>query len=99
MLSPAERVSGSCPNLEWWRKMSDCIKEMRKLLDCVEHCDIAQTERMSNSPGCLRQNNNNDAAVENDELSEIVVVEKKGDALIIDVKCPCGAVYKILLMG
>ncbi|KAJ4713075.1 Testis-expressed sequence 2 protein [Melia azedarach] len=98
MRSLSHRVSGSCPNL----KMEECIWEinqMGKLLDCVEDCANVQTDMMSHSPTFMAQNMHNDSAMESDELSEIVVVEKNGDALIIDVKCPCGAGYQILLIG
>ncbi|KAJ4722832.1 flocculation protein FLO11-like [Melia azedarach] len=99
MRSPAQRVSTSCLGLEWRRKMTDCISRTRELLDYIEECANAQTGKKSDSPGCIGHNKNSDPIKVNNGLSGTVVVEKKGEALIVHVKCPCGAGYEILLLG
>ncbi|KAJ4722810.1 Mucin-2 like [Melia azedarach] len=79
--------------------MTDCISRTRELLDYIEECANAQTGKKSDSPGCIGHNKNSDPIKVNNELSGTVVVEKKGKALIIHVKCPCDAGYEILLLG
>ncbi|KAJ4722831.1 hypothetical protein OWV82_006269 [Melia azedarach] len=99
MRSPAQRVSTSCLDPEWRRKMTDCISRTREILDCVEGCADAQAARSSDSPGYTGHNKNSDPKTVNNGLSGTVVVEKKDETLIVHVKCPCGAGYEILFLG
>ncbi|KAJ4723119.1 Mucin-2 like [Melia azedarach] len=106
MRSPAQRASNSFRNPEWLKKMRDCIKEFTwlgdQLLSYIEHGANAQTYINTDSPHanncCVGHKKSNYPTMENG-LPETVTIENKGEALIINVKCPCGAGYQILLLG
>ncbi|KAH9681579.1 hypothetical protein KPL71_027024 [Citrus sinensis] len=105
--SPEKTVSGSSsdsPHAEWVRKMRDCMRNMsRKWGELLgDEKDISNEEiNNDNSSRGVNNGSNNDAKLENYEGGhvEVVSVEKKGDALILHFKCPCGSGYQILLLG
>ncbi|KAK9180062.1 hypothetical protein WN943_029269 [Citrus x changshan-huyou] len=89
---------------EWVRKMRDCMRNMsRKWGELLgDEKDISNEEiNNDNSSRGVNNGSNNDAKLENYEGGhvEVVSVEKKGDALILHFKCPCGSGYQILLLG
>ncbi|XP_024041256.1 uncharacterized protein LOC112098880 [Citrus clementina] len=104
--SPEKTVSGSSsdsPHAEV-RKMRDCMRDMsRKWGELLgDEKDISNEEiNNDNSSRGVNNGSNNDAKLENYEGGhvEVVSVEKKGDALILHFKCPCGSGYQILLLG
>ncbi|KAJ4723226.1 flocculation protein FLO11-like [Melia azedarach] len=104
MPSPAKTFSSSCesPSAEWLKSTGDCMREMSRkwdeLLRYEEDSATAERSRQTDHPS---EDNDTDAAMENSAkgFNEAVKVERKGEALIIHFKCPCGAVYQILLLG
>ncbi|KAK9183045.1 hypothetical protein WN944_026194 [Citrus x changshan-huyou] len=96
---------------EWVRKMRDCMRDMsRKWGELLGDEKDTSSEEINNDNSSRGVNNgsNNDAKListilfqENYEGGhvEVVSVEKKGDALILHFKCPCGSGYQILLLG
>lgn len=54
-----------------------------------------------NSSHGVNKEINNNAVMDNSEEGcvEAVSVQKKGEALILRLKCPCGTGYQILLLG
>ncbi|KAH9681553.1 hypothetical protein KPL71_027012 [Citrus sinensis] len=104
--SPAKTVSSSSsgsPHAEWVRKTRDCMREMsRKCVELLGDDEDTANEEINNdnsSHGVNKENNNN-AIMDNSEEGcvEAVSVQKKGEALILHFKCPCGTGYQILLL-
>ncbi|KAJ4723157.1 hypothetical protein OWV82_006564 [Melia azedarach] len=96
--SPVQR-SNSCPIPKYLKEMTECRRE---LLGYAEECVNAQTA-MNAARGHYANNiatsSNTGASLENsdDSCTELVTVDKRRGALIVKVKCPCGASYQILL--
>ncbi|KAJ4723223.1 flocculation protein FLO11-like [Melia azedarach] len=103
--SPAKTFcsSSESPEAERLRKMGECVREMSRKWDALLGCEAdSANERISRqNDHPFDHNNSNDSAMENSEegLNESVIVERKGDVLIINFKCPCGSGYQILLLG
>ncbi|KAJ4702748.1 hypothetical protein OWV82_022751 [Melia azedarach] len=98
MRSSAEKFSTT----QCLKKITDCIKEV---LGYIEDCANAQ---MSKKAQRSHYDDNNivnskiyaSAFLENsdDGYDEIIVVEKKGETLTLNLKCPCGADYQTVLV-
>ncbi|KAJ4723107.1 hypothetical protein OWV82_006517 [Melia azedarach] len=82
------------------KKITEC---MRKLLWYVEECvnaKMGMNAGRSQYDNSIVTSNNTGASLENvdDGYTEIVTMDKRREAMIVNVKCPCGASYQILLL-
>ncbi|KAJ4723112.1 hypothetical protein OWV82_006558 [Melia azedarach] len=96
---PVQR-SKNCHIPEYLKKITEC---MRKLLWYVEECvnaKMGMNTGRSQYDNSIVTSNNTGASLENvdDGYTEIVTVDKRREATIVNVKCPCGASYQILLL-
>ncbi|KAJ4723161.1 hypothetical protein OWV82_006568 [Melia azedarach] len=102
MRSSSVQKSKSCPIPECLKKIEDCIRE---LLGYVEECANAQMSRKAEDShydinNIVNSMSNIGASLENsgDGYNEILIVEKKGQTLNVNLKCSCGAVYQTMIV-
>uniref|UniRef100_A0A2N9G347 Uncharacterized protein n=1 Tax=Fagus sylvatica TaxID=28930 RepID=A0A2N9G347_FAGSY len=78
------------------RRMKDCMREMSKW------CEEIMSEK-EDGEGEEQEEEDNNAATTKDnsapEFEESVYVERVGEGLTVNFKCPCGKGYHILLSG
>ncbi|KAJ4723127.1 Testis-expressed sequence 2 protein [Melia azedarach] len=97
--SPVQR-SKRCPISECLKKIEDCMKELLGYVEDCANSQMSNSAERSHNLNSIATSNNTGVSLENsdDGCTETVTVEQRKEALIVDVKCPCGASYQILLL-